>query len=599
MTPTASDHLLERLRQWGVRRIFGYPGDGINGLMGALDRAGDKMQFIQARHEELAAFMACGHAKFTGEVGVCLATSGPGAIHLLNGLYDAKADHQPVVAIVGQQSRSALGGDYQQEVDLHSLFKDVAAEYVHMITVPAQVRHVVDRALRIAIDQRTVTCIIVPNDVQELDAVKTPPHEHGTVHSGVGSTVRSTLPDEPDLIAAAEILNAGKRVAILAGAGALHAADELMEVAELLGAGVAKALLGKAVLPDDLPFVTGSIGLLGTQPSWQLMSRCDTLLMVGSSFPYSEYLPKEGKARGVQIDLDGRRLSLRYPMEMNLVGDSRATLRALIPHLERKTERAWRNDIEESVARWWRVLEARAMNEANPINPQRVFWELSPRLPDDCILACDSGSVAAWFARDLKIRRGMMASLSGGLASMGPAVPYAIAAKYAHPQRHVIALLGDGALQMIGINALITIANVWRQWEDPRLTIMVLNNGDLNMVTWEQRALAGDPKFPDSQDLPLFPYARYARMLGLGGTKVDDPGKVGAAWDEALSADRPTLLEMVTDPDVAPLPPNYSGKQARNYLASLARRDPDAKGTVIATAKEWWDGMFPPRPKSR
>lgn len=599
MTATASDHLLERLRQWGVRRIFGYPGDGINGLMGALDRAGDKMQFIQARHEELAAFMACGHAKFTGEVGVCLATSGPGAIHLLNGLYDAKADHQPVVAIVGQQSRSALGGDYQQEVDLHSLFKDVAAEYVHMITVPAQVRHVVDRALRIAIDQRTVTCIIVPNDVQELDAVKTPPHEHGTVHSGVGSTVRSTLPDEPDLIAAAEILNAGKRVAILAGAGALHAADELMEVAELLGAGVAKALLGKAVLPDDLPFVTGSIGLLGTQPSWQLMSRCDTLLMVGSSFPYSEYLPKEGKARGVQIDLDGRRLSLRYPMEMNLVGDSRATLRALIPHLERKTERAWRNDIEESVARWWRVLEARAMNEANPINPQRVFWELSPRLPDDCILACDSGSVAAWFARDLKIRRGMMASLSGGLASMGPAVPYAIAAKYAHPQRHVIALLGDGALQMIGINALITIANVWRQWKDPRLTIMVLNNGDLNMVTWEQRALAGDPKFPDSQDLPLFPYARYARMLGLGGTKVDDPGKVGAAWDEALSADRPTLLEMVTDPDVAPLPPNYSGKQARNYLASLARRDPDAKGTVIATAKEWWDGMFPPRPKSR
>ena len=599
MTPTTSDHLLERLRQWGVRRIFGYPGDGINGLIGAFDRAGDKMQFIQARHEELAAFMACGHAKFTGEVGVCMATSGPGAIHLLNGLYDAKADHQPVLAIVGQQARSALGGDYQQEVDLHTLFKDVAAEYVHMITVPAQVRHVVDRAMRIAIDQRTVTCIIVPNDVQELEAVKSPPREHGTVHSGVGSTARSTLPDEADLAAAAEILNAGKRVAILAGAGALHAADELIEVADLLGAGVAKALLGKAVLPDDLPFVTGSIGLLGTQPSWQLMSRCDTLLMVGSSFPYSEYLPKEGKARGVQIDLDGRRLSLRYPMEMNLVGDSRATLRALIPHLKRKTRREWRRDIEESVARWWRVLEARAMNEANPINPQRVFWELSARLPDDCILTCDSGSAAAWYARDLKIRRGMMASLSGGLATMGPAVPYAIAAKYAHPQRHVIALLGDGAMQMIGINALITIAGAWRQWGNPRLTIMVLNNKDLNMVTWEQRALAGDPKFEDSQELPLFPYAEYARMLGLGGIKVDDPRRVGAAWDEALAADRPTLLEMVTDPDVPPLPPNYSGKQARNYLSSLAGRDPDAKGTVIATAKEWWDGMFPPRSGSR
>ena len=437
MTETTSDHLLERLRQWGVRRVFGYPGDGINGLMGAFDRAGDQMEFIQARHEELAAFMACGHAKFTGELGVCMATSGPGAIHLLNGLYDAKSDHQPVLAIVGQQARSALGGDYQQEVDLHSLFKDVAAEYVQTITVPAQVRHVVDRAVRIAIDQRTVTCIIVPNDVQVLDAMKSPPREHGTVHTGVGTTVRSTLPDEADIAAAAEILNAGKRVAILAGAGALHAAEELIAVADLLGAGVAKALLGKAVLPDDLPFVTGSIGLLGTHPSWQMMSRCDTLLMVGSSFPYSEYLPKEGKARGVQIDLDGRRLSLRYPMEMNLVGDSRATLRALIPHLKRKTRRGWRSDIEESVTKWWGTLEARAMSDAQPINPQRVFWELSPRLPDNCIVTCDSGSTAAWYARDLRFRSGMMGSLSGGLATMGPAVPYAIAAKFAHPQRHV------------------------------------------------------------------------------------------------------------------------------------------------------------------
>ncbi|MBA3477275.1 MAG: thiamine pyrophosphate-requiring protein [Lautropia sp.] len=600
MTVTTSDHLLERLREWGVRRIFGYPGDGINGLLGAFDRAGDEMQFVQARHEELAAFMACGHAKFTGEVGVCLATSGPGAIHLLNGLYDAKSDHQPVVAIIGQQARAALGGDYQQEVDLHSLFKDVAAEYVQMITVPAQVRHVVDRAMRIALDQRTVTCIIVPNDVQELEAVKTPPHEHGTVHTGVGSTARATLPDAEDLATAAEILNAGKRVAILAGAGALHAAEELIEVADLLGAGVAKALLGKAALPDDLPFVTGSIGLLGTQPSWQLMSRCDTLLMVGSSFPYSEYLPKEGKARGVQIDLDGRRLSLRYPMELNLVGDSKATLRALIPHLKRKAGRAWRSEIEESVASWWRVLESRAMNEAKPINPQRVFWELSPRLPDDCILTCDSGSTAAWYARDLRIRSGMMGSLSGGLATMGPALPYAIAAKYAYPDRHVIAIVGDGAMQMIGINALITIAGIWRrQWGNPKLTIMVLNNGDLNMVTWEQRVLAGDPKFEDSQDLPLFPYAEYARMLGLGGIRVTDPAQVGAAWDEALAADRPTLLEMVTDPDVPPLPPNFSGKQARSYLASLARGDADARGTAIATAKEWWSGLFPSRSGSR
>jgi pyruvate dehydrogenase (quinone) len=592
---TVGDHILERLREWGVRRVFGYPGDGINGLIGAFERAGDGMQFVQARHEELAAFMACAHAKFTGEPGVCLATSGPGAIHLLNGLYDARMDHQPVIAVIGQQARASLGGDFQQEVDLHSLFKDVASEYVHAITVPAQVRHVVDRAVRIALDQRTVTCIIVPHDVQELEALKKPPREHGMLHTGVGSTMRAARPADEGLSAAAAVLNAGNRVAILAGAGALHATDELVEVADVLGAGIAKALLGKAAVPDDLPFVTGSIGMLGTQPSWEMMDRCDTLLMVGSSFPYSEYLPREGRARGVQIDIDGRRLSLRYPMEVNLVGDSKATLRALLPHLERKAGRSWRKDIEAGVERWWRVLDARAMNEANPVNPQRVFRELSSRLPDDCILTCDSGSAAAWYARDLKIRRGMMGSLSGGLATMGPAVPYAIAAKYAHPSRHVIALLGDGALQMIGINALISLAADWRRWGDPRLTVMVLNNRDLNMVTWEQRAMAGDPKFEDSQVLPAFPYAEYARMLGLGGIRVDDPERVGPAWDEALSADRPTLLEMVTDPDVPPLPPRSSGKQARNYLSALAKRDPDARGTVIATAKEWWDGMFPPK----
>ena len=592
MSMTVSDHLLQRLRQWGVSRVFGYPGDGINGLMGAFDRAGDAMQFVQTRHEELAAFAACGHAKFTGEVGVCMATSGPGAIHLLNGLYDAKADHQPVLAIVGQQARAALGGNYQQEVDLTTLFKDVASDYVQLITVPAQVRHVVDRAVRIAIDRRSVTCIVIPNDVQELDAVETPPREHGTVHSGIGVTARRALPADADLQQAAAILNAGERVAILAGAGALHATDELIEVADLLGAGVAKALLGKAALPDELPFVTGSIGLLGTQPSWELMSRCDTLLMVGSSFPYSEFLPREGQARGVQIDLDGTRLSLRYPMELNLVGDSRLTLRALIPHLERKTDRAWRQRIEDDVEKWWRVLEARAMNDADPINPQRVFWELSPRLPERCILTCDSGSSAAWFARDLRIRRGMMASLSGGLATMGPAVPYAIAAKFAHPERPVIALLGDGAMQMIGINGLVTVAGLWREWGNPQLVVMVLNNGDLNMVTWEQR-LAGDPRFAASQDLPFFPFAEFARSLGLNGIRVDRPEAIGAAWDEALAADRPTLLEMITDPDVPPLPPHVSGKQMREYLKAIAKRDPQAIDIVVASAKEWWDGLFP------
>ncbi|MGZ5095818.1 MAG: thiamine pyrophosphate-requiring protein [Burkholderiales bacterium] len=592
MATTVGDFLLQRLSEWGVRRVYGYPGDGINGIMGAFGRSKGNIDFVQARHEELAAFMACAHSKFAGEVGVCLATSGPGAIHLLNGLYDAKMDHQSVVAIVGQQKRDALGGDYQQEVDLLSLFKDVAREYVHMVSTPTQVRHLVDRAMRIARDQRTVTCIIFPNDVQDLEAVETPPHEHGTVHTGIGYTGYMLAPRDQDVARAADVLNAGGKVAMLVGAGALHASDEIIQVAEILGAGVAKALLGKAAVPDELPFVTGSIGLLGTKPSWDLMTGCDTLLMVGSAFPYSEFLPEEGKARGVQIDIDPRMLSLRYPMEIGLVGDSRETLRALIPHLKRKTDRAWRDDVEKSVARWWRVLEARAMNEAHPINPQRVFWELSARLPDNCILTCDSGSAANWYARDLKIRRGMRASLSGGLATMGPAIPYAIAAKYAHPKRHVIALLGDGAMQMNGINGLVTIAKVWRDWADPRLTVMVLNNGDLNQVTWEQRAMEGDPRFAGSQAVPDFPYAEYARLLGLGGIKVDQPERVAPAWDEALAADRPTVVEMVTDPNVPPLPPHITMKETKAYMSALLHGDADSMRIVIASIKETWDSLF-------
>jgi pyruvate dehydrogenase (quinone) len=586
-----SDQILQRLHAWGVRRVFGYPGDGINGLMGAFERSDGAVQFVQARHEELAAFMAAAHAKFTGQPGVCMATSGPGAIHLLNGLYDAKADHMPVVAIVGQAARSALGGDYQQEVDLHTLFKDVAHEYVHTAMVPAQIRHLVDRAMRIARDQRTVTCLILPHDLQELEAVEAPPREHGTVHSGLGRPIRHVVPAQADLRAAADVLNAGQRVAILAGAGALHATDALLQVAEVLGAGIAKALLGKMAVPDDLPFVTGAIGLLGTQPSWDLMNECDTLLMVGSSFPYSEFLPAEGHARGVQIDLDGRKLSLRYPMDVNLVGDSRLTLEALLPLLRPKHDRRWRQRIEGKVAAWWKVLQARAMNDADPINPQRVFWELSPRLPDDCIVTCDSGTAAAWYARDLKARRGMMGSLSGGLATMGTAVPYALAAKLAHPQRPVVALVGDGAMQMLGINGLVTIAHHWKAWADPRLVVMVLHNGDLNMVSWEQRVTAGDPKFEDSQALPRFPYAEYARLLGLEGLRVDRPDHVAGAWEQALSAERPVLLEMVTDPNVPPLPPHVNVKQLKHYLKAMLGGDPQAREVIVATLREAWDGL--------
>ncbi|SFU83385.1 thiamine pyrophosphate-requiring protein [Pseudoduganella namucuonensis] len=593
MATTVGDFLLQRLAEWGVRRVFGYPGDGINGIVGAFGRQ-DQIEFVQPRHEEMAAFMATAHAKFTGETGVCLATSGPGAIHLLNGLYDAKLDHQPVVAIVGQQQRMAMGGDYQQEVDLLSLFKDVAHEYVHMATDAAQVRHLIDRAMRIAREQRTVTCIIFPNDVQDLPAVPKPPREHGSVHSGIGALHRSLEPPLEALRQAADILNSGKKVAILAGAGALAATDELISVAEILGAGIAKALLGKAAVPDDLPYVTGSIGLLGTKPSHDMMNGCDTLLMVGSSFPYAEYLPKEGQARGVQIDIDARLTSLRYPMECSLVGDARATLRALIPLLERKQERGWQQQIEENTQRWWQVLEARAMNEADPVNPQRVFWELSSRLPDKSIITCDSGSSANWYARDVKLRRGMMASLSGGLATMGPAVPYAIAAKFAWPDRPVIALAGDGAMQMNGINGLITVARLWPQWRDPRLVVMVLNNGDLNLVTWEARAMGGDPRYAPSQGLPDFPYAAYGELLGLKGIRVSRPEDVGPAWDAALAADRPCVLEMVTDPNVPPLPPDVSLKQAGAYVSALLKGDPDSIAIVKATIKETWDSWFPP-----
>ncbi len=595
MSQTVGDFLLERLTTWGIRRIYGYPGDGINGLLGAFGRSDDGPEFIQVRHEEMAAFMACAHAKFTGELGVCMATSGPGAVHLLNGLYDAKLDHQPVLAIVGQQARAGLGGNYQQEIDLTTLFKDVAHEYVQVAMEPAQVRHLIDRACRIALAERTVTALIIPNDVQEAPAVPTPPHKHGTVHSGPGFSRPRVLPADADLDRAAEVLNAGERVAMLIGQGALHAAEEVSQVADALGAGVAKALLGKAALADDLPWVTGSIGLLGTKPSWTLMQECDTLLMVGSSFPYSEFLPEEGNARGVQVDLDGRMIGIRYPMEVNLIGDSAETLRSLLPRLEHKQDRSWRERIEHEVAEWWSLMDHRAHLSADPLNPQLVFHELSKQLPDGAILSADSGSAANWYARDVKLRAGMKASLSGTLATMGPGVPYAIAAKFAHPTRPVIAMVGDGAMQMNGINELITIAKYRDRWPDQRLVILVLNNRDLNQVTWEQRAMSGNPKFEGSQDLPDFPYAGYAEMLGLKGIRVDRPDQVEPAWREALAADRPVVYEAITDPEVPSLPPHITLDQAKALSSALVGGDPNAQEIIRQSFKQKVEEFLPGR----
>jgi pyruvate dehydrogenase (quinone) len=563
MSMNVSDFVWHRLQEWGIKRVYGYPGDGVGGLDVALEKAKDNLQYIQVRHEEMAAFMASAHAKFTGEVGLCYATSGPGAIHLLNGLYDAKMDHVPVVAIVGQQARISLGANFQQEVDLQSLFKDVAGDYLAMASVPGQVRQLIDRAVRIASTRRCVTCVILPTDLQLLD-YKDPPVVHGATHTGTGHAGPAQLPNADLLHQAATVLNAGKKVAILVGAGALGATDEVITVANRLQAGVAKALLGKAALPDDLPWVTGSLGLLGTKPSWDLMKGCDTFLMIGSAFPYSEFLPDPGDARGVQIDINGTLLSLRYPMEVSMVGDSAVTLRALLPMLEQKSADHWRRGIETGVAAWWKTLEERAMASANPINPQRVFWELSKRLPENCIMTADSGSVANWYARDIKMRRGMMGSLSGGLASLGAATPYAMAAKMAFPDRVVIAFIGDGAMQMNGLNVMITISKYWKEWSDPRLIVMVLNNRDLNQVTWEERIQLGDGKTESTQSIPDFPYHKYAELMGLKGIFVDDPEKLGAAWDEALAADRPVILECYTDPNVPPLPPHITLKEAKN-----------------------------------
>jgi pyruvate dehydrogenase (quinone) len=592
-----SDFLIDRLCTWGVRRIYGYPGDGINGLMGALARRQSDITFIQARHEEMAAFMACGHAKFTGELGVCLATSGPGAIHLLNGLYDARMDHQPVLAIVGQQPRTALGGEQQQEVDLPTLFKDVAREYVHTLLVPNQLPMMVDRAVRIALAERTVTCIIVPHDVQEEKAAYEPPHEFKITPGGLGYAAPRVMPSGVEIERAADVLNAGERVAILVGQGARHALDEVLEIAERLGAGVAKALLGKDVVPDDLPYVTGAIGLLGTRPSYELMMGCDTLLMIGSSFPYFQFLPEPGQARGVQIDIDARMIGIRYPMEVNLVGDSRETLRALAPRLDVKRDRGWREKIEKEVSDWWQVMEARAMRDARPLNPQRLFWELSPRLPERAILTCDSGSAANWYARDLRFRRGMRGSLSGNLATMGSGVPYAIAAKFAHPERPVIALVGDGAMQMNGLAELLTVAKYWRRWSDPRFVVLVLDNCDLNQVTWEMRAMSGDPKFEDSQVLPGMDYAGFAESIGFAALRIDSPEQVAPAWDRAFASDRPFLIDAITDPEIPPIPPHVTIDQAVSLTRAVLRGDPEGGRILRESLRGKAEEFLPHRAK--
>ncbi|MBG0851217.1 thiamine pyrophosphate-requiring protein [Streptomyces spinoverrucosus] len=579
MSTKVSDHVLQRLREWGVEHVFGYPGDGINGLLAAWGRAEDQPRFIQSRHEEMSAFQAVGYAKFSGRLGVCAATSGPGAIHLLNGLYDAKLDHVPVLAIVGQTHRTAMGGSYQQEVDLHSLFKDVASDFLETVTVPEQLPNVLDRAIRTAYARRAPTAVIIPGDVQELDYAA-PTHEFKMVPSSLDRSAWTAIPSEDSLHRAAEVLNAGDKVAILVGQGASGARAEVERIAELLGAGVAKALLGKDALSDELPYVTGSIGLLGTRPSYELMRDCDTLLTIGSSFPYTQFLPEFGKARGVQIDIDPHMVGMRYPYEVNLVGDAGETLRRLIPLLDADRGREWYETVCDNVRHWRQVMERRAELSADPINPEYVAHALDPLLPENAIVTSDSGSAANWYARHLTMRGGMRSSLSGTLATMGCGVPYAIGAKFAHPDRPAIALVGDGAMQMNGLAELITAAKYQGRWQDPRLVVAVWNNHDLNQVTWEMRAMGGAPSFLPSQQLPDVQYAAFARSLGLTGVRVEKPEDVEAGWRAGLEADGPAVIEFLTDPAVPPIPPHATWEQMEATAASILKGDAD-RGSMV------------------
>ena len=591
MSKMTSDFFVERLKAWGVTRIYGYPGDGINGVLGALQRAekaGEGIEFIQVRHEEMAAFMATAHAKFTGELGVCLATGGPGATHLVTGLYDAKLDHVPVLAIAGQAEVTVRGANYQQELNLDRLFEDVA-DYVHEAEAPPQLRHLVDRGLRIAIARDGIAVLVLPKDIQEMPWEE-PKRAHGFTRSGPGYARPRVIPHDQDLRRAAELLNAGSKVAILIGAGARNAGGEVTAAAETLGAGVAKALLGKDVLPDDLPFVTGAIGLLGTKPSSDMMEGCDTLLMIGTGFPWAEFLPPDGQARAVQIDIAPEMLGLRYPVEVNLHGDAAETLRALLPLLDYKADRAWQDGIKRQITEWNETLKGRALAAAEQVNPQRVVYEMSPRLPDNAIVTSDSGSCANWYARDWQVKRGQRGTLSGGLASMGAAVPYAIAAKFAYPERPVVALVGDGAMQMNNMAELITIQKYWQRWADPRLIVCVFNNQDLNEVTWEQRVMNGNPRYEASQSIPELSYARFAELIGLAGISVERDDDLGAAWDRALGADRPVVLDVKTDPNVAPLPPHITLAQAKAFMSSMAR-DPGAAAVFADTARQILGGL--------
>lgn len=576
MSRTGGDILVETLIEWGVDTVFGLPGDGINGVMEALRTRKDKVRFVHVRHEEAAAFMACGYAKFTGRLGVCLATSGPGGIHLLNGLYDAKMDGQPVLAITGHHFHDLIDTSAQQDVDLDRVFADVAA-YSTRVMGPAHVAPVTHNACRIAISRRGVAHINFPVDFQSMTHDERSERNLKRHADTVALGQRAPTPAIENLRRAADVLNAGQRVAVLAGRGALHATDELEQLADALAGPVIKALLGKACLPDDSPYTTGGIGLLGTKPSQDAIENCDTLFVVGSSFPYMEFLPKPGQARGVQLDLDPTRIGLRYPVEVGLVGDCAASLRALLPLLRKKEDRSFLKAAQDGMAEWNRLMLDRASRTDKPMKPQVVAHELGKRLRDDAIVCCDSGTVATWFARHIPARRGQMYSLSGTLASMANGLPYAIAAQVAYPDRQVVAFVGDGGFSML-MGEFATAV----QHKLP-IKVVICKNNLLGMIKWEQIVMLGNPEY--ACDLSPIDFARFASACGGNGFSVDDPAEVGKVLETALNSPGPTVVEAVVDPNEPPMPPKATVKQALHFAEALARGTPD-RGSIISTVIE-------------
>lgn len=565
MANTGADILLDTIYDWGVEVIFGLPGDGINGLMEALRKRADQIRFIQVRHEESAAFMACAYAKYTGKLGVCLATSGPGGIHLLNGLYDAKLDRQPVLAITGHHFHDLIDTHAQQDVNLDRLFADVAV-YNTRVMGPSHVANVADLACRTALSYRGVAHINFPVDLQEQSGGERS-KRNIPAHTSHTHGRRARIPADADMARAAEVLNAGKRVAILCGQGALHATAQLEEAAATLGAPIIKALLGKAAVPDDSPYTTGGIGLLGTRPSQDAVEECDTLLMVGTSFPYIEFLPKPGQARGVQVDADPARIGLRYPVEVGLVGDSADTLAALLPFLERKDDRSFLEKAQAGMKKWWALMEELGSRRDIPMKPQVVAWELGRRIAADAIVSCDSGTIATWFARFMPVRQGQMYSLSGTLASMANGLPYAIAAQIAYPRRQCIAFVGDGGFSMLMAEFATAV-----KYQLP-IKVIIIKNNTLGMIKWEQMVFLGNPEY--GCELQPIDFAAFAQACGGIGMTIEDPEQCGSVIDQALAAEGPVIVEAVVDPFVPPSPPKITLEQAARFAQSLARGEPN------------------------